>query len=123
MPKQPHSDTIIGSDRNPNSQHQLPDSERPSVDRRMFLAGAAASTTGLLSMPASAQEVPNADLAAALARFRASIPPNFNRDYVEHVVVPFFLTSFYEGERPALPMIYVNFSKENALPFDLWGLI
>jgi hypothetical protein len=123
MPKQPHSDTIIGSDQNPNSQHQLPDSEHPSVDRRMFLAGAAASTTGLLSMPASAQEVPNADLAAALARFRASIPPNFNRDYVEHVVVPFFLTSFYEGERPALPMIDVNFSKENALPFDLWGLI
>ena len=46
------------------------------------------------------EEVPNADLAAALARFRASIPPNFNRDYVEHVVVPFFLMSFYEGERP-----------------------
>ena len=74
MPKQPHSDTIIAGDQNPNSQHQLPDSEHPSVDRRMFLAGAAASTTGLLSMPASAQELPNADLAAALARFRASIP-------------------------------------------------
>ena len=29
----------------------------------------------------------------------------------------------YEGERPALPMIDVTLSKENALPFDLWGLI
>jgi hypothetical protein len=89
----------------------------------MFLTGAAASTTGLVSMPASALEAPTADVAAALARFRASIPPNFNRDYVEHVVIPFFMTSFYEGERPILPMIDVNFSKENALPFDLWGLI
>ena len=39
------------------------------------------------------------------------------------MVIPFFLTSFYEGERPMLPMIDVNFSKENALPSDLWGLI
>ena len=74
-------------------------------------------------MPASALEGPTADLAAALAHFRSSIPPNFNRDYVEHVVIPFFLTSLYEGERSVMPMIDVNFSKENALPFDLWGLI
>jgi hypothetical protein len=38
-------------------------------------------------------------------------------------LLPFFLTSFYEGERPMLPVIDVNFSKENALPYDLWGLI
>ena len=56
-------------------------------------------------------------------RFRASIPSNFDRDYVENAVIPFFLTSFYEGERPALPMIDVTLTKENALPFDLWGLI
>ncbi|WP_246584708.1 hypothetical protein [Yersinia kristensenii] len=31
--------------------------------------------------------------------------------------------SFYEGERPMLPMIDLNFTKENALPYDLWGLI
>jgi cytochrome P450 len=72
---------------------------------------------------AAAQNAPNADLAAALARFRAAIPSNFSSEYVEHVVIPFFLTSFYEGERPILPMIDIVFSKENALPFDLWGLI
>jgi hypothetical protein len=33
----------------------------------------------------------------------------------------FFLTSIYEGELPALPIIDVVLSKENALPFDLWG--
>src|SRR5262249_33167671 len=27
------------------------------------------------------------------------------------------------GERPSLPMIDVNLTKENALPFDFWGLI
>jgi hypothetical protein len=59
----------------------------------------------------------------AFQRFRDSIPANFDHEYVEKVVRPFFLTSFYEGERPMLPLIDVDFSKENALPFDLWGLI
>lgn len=64
-----------------------------------------------------------ADISAALSRFRASLPANFERDYVEHAVVPFFLSSVYEGERPTLPMIDENLTKENALPHDLWGLI
>ena len=29
----------------------------------------------------------------------------------------------YDGERPYLPMIGVELTKENALPFDLWGLL
>jgi hypothetical protein len=78
---------------------------------------------GLISaQPASYEGLPD-DVGAALARFRNSIPSNFDRDYVEHVVIPFFLTSIYEGERPALPMIDVTLTKENALPYDLWGLI
>ena len=31
--------------------------------------------------------------------------------------------SIYEGERLSLPMIDVEFTKENALPYDLWGLL
>lgn len=62
-------------------------------------------------------------IAAALALFREAIPDNFDSTYVEKVVVPFFLTSFYEGEKPLLPLIDLNLSKENALPYDLWGLI
>jgi hypothetical protein len=68
----------------------------------MVLAGAAASATALLPGATSAAN-PTADspvspdLAAALARFRASIPAHFDRTYVENAVVPFFLTSIYEG--------------------------
>jgi hypothetical protein len=94
----------------------------------MVLTGAAASAAGLFSGAASAADATAAslaspDLAAALARFRASIPADFDQTYVENAVVPFFLTSVYEGERPALPMIDVTLSKENALPHDMWGLI
>ena len=97
------------------------------MERRMVLTGAAASAAGLLSGAATADTTAanpaSADVAAALARFRASIPAHFDRTYVENAVIPFFLTSIYEGERPALPMIDVALTKENALPHDLWGLI
>src|SRR5262249_43912939 len=59
----------------------------------------------------------------ALQRFRSTIPAYFEQDYVEKAVIPFFLTSLYESERPKLPMIGVSFSKENSLPYSLWGLI
>jgi hypothetical protein len=98
------------------------------MERRMVLTGAAAGAAGLFSGAASAADATAAslaspDLAAALAKFRASIPAHFDQTYVENAIVPFFLTSVYEGERPALPMIDVTLSKENALPHDLWGLI
>jgi hypothetical protein len=110
--------------------------EEAMVERRTILKGGAAAV-GLLGSgvpvavlagagPASAApaQSPSAtEIATVIERFRASIPVDFDRDYVEKAVIPFFLTSFYEGERPMLPMIDVNFSKENALPFDLWGLI
>jgi cytochrome P450 len=63
------------------------------------------------------------NVAGALAELRKSITGNFDRDYVEHAIIPFFLTTVVVGERPALPMIDLTFSKENALPYDLWGLI
>jgi len=93
------------------------------MERRVVLAGAAAAATGLLAKGASATDAWHGDLAGALDRFRASIPSNFDRAYVENAVIPFFLTSIYEGERPALPMIDVTLTKENALPPHLWGLI
>jgi hypothetical protein len=110
--------------------------ERKIVERRTVLKSGAAAI-GLLGGGASAEMAAGVDRALAdapqseipsqiqnaIARFRETIPPNFDHDYVENAVVPFFLTSLYEGERPMLPMIDVNFSKENALPYDLWGLI
>lgn len=108
------------------------------MERREFLKntavfGLAAGTGATSAVPAPADPSeaqttegrgPYAeDVANALERFRKTIPANFDRTYVENVVVPFFLTSLFEGERPLFPMIDVNFSKENALPHDFWGLL
>jgi hypothetical protein len=106
------------------------------VERRTLLKGGAAAV-GLLGGGASSEMAIGVDRAFADApqsavppqilnavqRFRETIPPNFDREYVEKAVIPFFLTSVYEDQRPMLPMIGVNFTKENALPYDLWGLI
>jgi hypothetical protein len=109
--------------------------ESKTIERRTVLKGGAAAigilggastalVTGIDEASADAAQSPLPDqILVAIQRFRETIPANFDRDYVEKAVIPFFLTSFYEGERPMLPMIGVNFSKENALPFDLWGLI
>jgi len=109
---------------------------RKIVERRTVLKGGVA-TVGLLGGGASSELTATIDQAfadappsglphqilTAIQRFRETIPPNFDHDYVEKAVIPFFLTSFFEDQRPMLPMIGVNFSKENALPYDLWGLI
>ena len=109
--------------------------EPKTIERRTVLKGGAAAigilgsastavVTGIDEASADAAQSPLPDqILVAIQRFRETIPANFDRDYVEKAVIPFFLTSFYEGERPMLPMIGVNFSKENALPFDLWGLL
>ena len=110
--------------------------ETKIVERRTVLKGGAAAF-GMLGSGASASMVTSIELAQAdtpasslpdqiqraLRRFRETIPTNFDQEYIEKVLRPFFLTSFYEGERPMLPLIDVTFSKENALPYDLWGLI
>ena len=110
--------------------------ERKTLERRTVLKGGVAAVgmfgSGASTAMMAGLEPASADTAkpplpeqilTAVERFRATIPADFDPDYVEKAVIPFFLTSFYEGERPMLPMIDVNFSKENALPYDLWGLI
>ena len=109
---------------------------KAEIERRAVLKGSFAAASFLGSGASAAMLADVREAAAdtapsqlpdqiqnAIERFRSSIPANFDHDYVEKAVIPFFLTSFYEGERPMLPMIDVNFSKENALPYDLWGLI
>jgi hypothetical protein len=51
------------------------------------------------------------------------LPPTFDPDYVEGAVVPYLLSSQYIGERPALPLIDVALSKENAAPPHFWGML
>jgi len=63
------------------------------------------------------------DIGGAIARLRGQFLNDFDPAYVEHVVVPYFLASAYEGERLSLPLIDVKLTKENALPSYLWGLL
>ena len=51
------------------------------------------------------------------------MPPSFPPDYVAGAVAPFFLAGNYVGEIPSLPMIDLAFSKEEAAPIQLWGLL
>ena len=65
-----------------------------SLERRTLLFGAAAVAAGALSARRPLRlEAP--DLSAALAKFRATIPSHFDREYVENAVVPFFLGSIF----------------------------
>lgn len=60
----------------------------------------------------------------AVAKLRAQYVAEFgNAEYVDNVVLPSFLNSIFDGERPVLPMIDVALTKENALPYDMWGLL
>jgi hypothetical protein len=108
--------------------------ETKIVERRTVLKGGAAfgmfgsaSASLFAGVGQAAADTPPPSLPdkalTAFQRFREAVPANFDHEYVEKVVTPFFLTSFYERERPMLPLIDVALSKENALPYDLWGLI
>jgi hypothetical protein len=100
------------------------------MERRTFLTGGAASVVGISTQPAAAQSPPvpgqplsPTDLQSTVARLRAQFLKEFDPAYVENVIVPWFLVSIYAGEKLPLPMIGLKLTKENALPFDLWGLL
>jgi hypothetical protein len=100
------------------------------MERRAFLIGGAVAAAGMVAEPALSQSPPAAgqplapsDIEAAVARLRKQFLAEFDPAYVENVIVPHFLVSTYAGERLWLPMINVEFTKENALPYDLWGLL
>jgi hypothetical protein len=95
---------------------------RFSFERRALLLGTAAVAAGVLSSETSA-EPQSPDLSAAVAKFRATIPRHFDREYVENAVIPFFLGSVYAGERPILPMIDLPLTKQDAIPYDFWGML
>ena len=106
------------------------------MERRTFLFGSVATVAGAAAAPACAQYVDNAwlkppprqplapaDIKSAVARLRKQFFGEFDPAYVENVIVPYFLVSIYDGERPTLPMIGVELTKENALPYQMWGLL
>jgi len=106
------------------------------VERRTFLTGSAAAVVGAstttTAAPVAAQSattgvgvspVQPADLQSTAARLRAQFLKEFDAAYVDNVIVPWFLVSIYQGEKPTHPMIGLTLTKENALPSDLWGLL
>ncbi|MDQ8729144.1 hypothetical protein [Bradyrhizobium sp. LHD-71] len=107
-----------------------------SMRRRAFLAGSAATVIGVPSQsvaqyaPARSSSTTGVgvslapgDLDTAVSRLRSRFSGEFSPEYVENVILPHFLVSVYQGERPTLPMIGLDLTKENALPKDLWGMI
>jgi hypothetical protein len=100
------------------------------VRRRLFLTGGAAAVASVSALSGCAQvdrpsdqPQPPGDLDGAVAKLRAQYVAQFDADYVDNVVLPSFLNSVFDGERPVLPMIDVALTKENALPYDMWGLL
>ncbi len=106
------------------------------MHRRTFLLGSTLAVTGAATGPVRAQYVDSSwfaenrqqplapsDIEAAVERLRKQFLAEFDPAYVENVIVPHFLVSIYDGERLSLPMIGVEFTKENAIPYDLWGLL
>ncbi len=75
------------------------------------------------SAPPTDGPVNPGDLDGAVAKLRAKYVAQFDAEYVDNVVLPSFLNSIFDGERPVLPMIDVALTKENALPYDMWGLL
>jgi hypothetical protein len=102
--------------------------EQKIMERRTVLKGGVAAL-GMLGGGASSAVVAGAEQASAdtpqsslpdqiltaVQRFRETIPANFDREYIEKVVIPFFLTSFYEGERPMLPVMSTSVRKTHCL--------
>jgi hypothetical protein len=99
------------------------------VKRRTFLKLGAASAAGATAPPVlahyqSTNPAPSLDdLGGTIVRLRNQFLANFDAAYVDRVIIPHFLVSVYEGERPSLPMIDTTLTKENALPQDLWGML
>jgi hypothetical protein len=63
------------------------------------------------------------DPQTTIAQLRDRFSAEFDETYVEHVIIPFFLMVTYAGERPFLPMIDIQLTKENALPRHTLGLL
>ncbi|QZT62880.1 cytochrome P450 [Mycolicibacterium austroafricanum] len=100
--------------------------------RRSFLAAGAgaAATLSAQSLVACATPDPapptdsgGAGLPTQIAAQRTKYLEKFDAEYVDNVIVPHFMNRVTEGERPLLPLIDLPLTKENALPYDLWGLL
>src|SRR4051794_8530626 len=99
------------------------------MQRRTFLKTGAFGLAGisphvaLAHYEANGSHLAEGDLGQSIARLRRQFQEDFDAGYVENVIIPHFLVSMHKGEKPSLPMIGATLTKENALPYDLWGML
>ena len=96
------------------------------VSRRGLLIGAgAAAILGAQATGAAAQMgAPPAGYGpAGMGQLRDMFPTTYDPAYIQNAVMAFVHTNLYAAQRPFLPMIDETLSKENALPYDLWGML
>ena len=95
------------------------------LPRRKFLIGAGiAGLLGAGSRRVTAQtEAAASEAMPGRAGMADTALKDYDPAYVEHVIKPFLRESFFQSETPDLPLIGRAFSKEYALPYDLWGLL
>jgi hypothetical protein len=99
------------------------------VRRRAFLAGGAGAVAvtavSVAGCSSSTSVAPAADGGSAdvVGQLRQKYLDRFDAEYVDHVIVPFLQNGVFDGQRLVVPMIDVALTKENALPYDLWGLL
>jgi cytochrome P450 len=104
-----------------------------TVRRRAFLAGGAGAAVAVsaqaLAGCSTAQTTVSPTTGAVsglpeeVVKLREEYLARFDAEYVDNVIVQHFLNRISDGERPVLPMIDTPLTKENALPYDLWGLL
>jgi hypothetical protein len=61
--------------------------------------------------------------AAGMRQLNEMFPTAYDPAYIQNAVMAFVRTNLYAAQRPFLPMIDETLSKENALPYDLWGML
>ena len=96
------------------------------VSRRNLLLGAgAAAIVGAQVTSAAAQmgAPPVGYGTAGMGQLKEMFPTTYDPAYIQNAVMAFVRTNLYAAQRPFLPMIDETLSKENALPYDLWGML
>ena len=96
------------------------------VSRRGLLIGAgAAAILGAQATSAAAQMgAPPAGFGAAgMGRLKDMFPTAYDPAYIQNAVMAFVRTNLYAAQRPVSSHDRRNASKENALPYDLWGML
>src|SRR5256885_4108523 len=61
--------------------------------------------------------------AGVVPRLRQELLQDFDPAYVDNVILPYYQTRIYLGERLSLPMLDTALTKENAMGPQLWGLL